>query len=101
VGHGHISCYCGGGENNCSVLDDNRIRIRVPGIFISTLGAALVESRLRMKYDSEIEEKSLDLDQLQSDIMTGHSMNLNAEAKNFIKLEIDEIKKRTNEKLEY
>ena len=39
-------------KNNCSVIDDNRIGIGVLCIFISTLGAALVESRLRMKYDA-------------------------------------------------
>jgi hypothetical protein len=94
---GHVLCCCWGEweKNNYSILDDNRIGIEVPGIFISTLGAALVESRLRMKYDSEIEEeKSLDLEGLQSDTIMGHRVNLNAEAKNFIKLEIDEIEKK-------
>ena len=62
--------------------------MRVLGIFISTLGTALIESRLRMKYDSKV-EKSYGLEELESDPITGHSVKLNAVAKNLIKLEID------------
>lgn len=62
--------------------------MRVLGIFISTLGTALIESRLRMKYDSKV-KKSPGLEELQSDSITGHSMKLSAGAKNLIKFGID------------
>ena len=73
------------------------VGIGVLGIFISTFGAALIESRLRMKKsDSAVEDQSPNLEELKSDIGTSivHTpTNFNAEAKNFIKQKVDEIEK--------
>ena len=73
------------------------VGIGVLGIFISTFGAALIESRLRMKKsDSAVEDQSSNLEELKSDIGTSivHTpTNFNAEAKNFIKQKVDEIEK--------
>lgn len=72
------------------------VGIGVLGIFISTFGAALIESRLRMKKsDSAVEDQSPNLEELKSDIGTSivHTSNFNAEAKNFIKQKVDEIEK--------
>lgn len=77
------------------------VGIGVLGIFISTFGAALIESRLRMKKsDSAVEDQSPNLKELKSDIGTSivHTpTNFNAEAKNFIKQKVDKIEKM-NEK---
>jgi voltage-gated potassium channel len=73
--------------------------IGVLGIFISTLGAALIESRLRMKDDAAVKEKSPNLQELQSDTGTGHTMNFNTETKNFIKHRIDEIEKMNEQEI--
>ncbi|HEU4822692.1 MAG TPA: hypothetical protein VFS97_04645 [Nitrososphaeraceae archaeon] len=52
-----------------------------------------------MKYDAEIEEKSPALEKLQSDSIIDHNLNLNPEAMNFVKLEIDEIKKKKEQEI--
>jgi voltage-gated potassium channel len=76
------------------------VGIGVLGIFISTFGAALIESRLRMKKsDSPVEDQSPNLEEPKSDTGTSivHTTNFNVEAKNFIKQKVDEIEKM-NEK---
>ena len=76
------------------------VGIGVLGIFISTFGAALIESRLRMKKsDSAVEDQSPNLEEPKSDTGTSivHTTNFNTDAKNFIKQKVDEIEKM-NEK---
>ena len=77
------------------------VGIGVLGIFISTtLGAAaLVESRLRMKSDSAVEDRSPNLEDLKSDTSVGHTTSFNAEAKNFIKYKVDEIEKMNEQEI--
>jgi voltage-gated potassium channel len=77
------------------------VGIGVLGIFISTFGAALIESRLRMKSDSAVEDKSPNLEDLKSDTSTsiGHTMSFNAEAKNLIKHKVDEIEKMNEQEI--
>jgi voltage-gated potassium channel len=76
------------------------VGIGVLGIFISTFGAALIESRLRMKKSSSaVEDKLPNLEEMKPDTGTSivHTTNFNVEAKNFIKQKVDEIEKM-NEK---
>jgi voltage-gated potassium channel len=77
------------------------VGIGVLGIFISTFGAALIESRLRMKSDSAVEDKSPNLEDLKSNTSTsiGHTMSFNAEAKNLIKHKVDEIEKMNEQEI--
>jgi hypothetical protein len=79
------------------------VGIGVLGIFISTFGAALIESRLRMKSDSAVEDRSPNLEDLKSDTSTSasisHTMNFNAEAKNLIKHKVDEIEKMNEQEI--
>ena len=117
VGYGDVYPVTIEGKIIASVL--MIIGIGVLGIFISTFGAALVESRLRKKEEKEKEEGSpaaredkSSTPQLEEEgrrhsdnttaiISTGHSttMNFNAETKNFIKQKIDEIEKMNEQEI--
>ena len=77
------------------------VGIGVLGIFISTFGAALIESRLRRKGDFVAEDTSQNLEELKSYPSTSidHTTNFNTEAKNLIKRKVDEIEKMNEQEI--
>ena len=105
VGYGDVYPITIGGKIIASVL--MIVGIGVLGTFISTLGAALIESRLRIRHDLSVghdsaankkeEEQELKSD---ADISNGsHTIGFASEAKAFIKYKIDEIEKMNEQEI--
>jgi hypothetical protein len=106
VGYGDVYPITIGGKIIASVL--MVVGIGVLGTFISTLGAALIESRLRIRHDLPVEHDSAankeveEEHELKSDADIsngGHTLGFATEAKAFIKHEIDEIEKMNEQEI--
>ncbi|MDQ3837311.1 MAG: potassium channel family protein [Thermoproteota archaeon] len=107
VGYGDVYPITIEGKIIASVL--MIVGIGVLGTFISTLGAALIESRLRIRHDLSVEYKSgtnkegggeEELQKSDADISDGgHTIGFTTEAKAFIKHKIDEIEKMNEQEI--
>jgi voltage-gated potassium channel len=106
VGYGDVYPITIEGKIIASVL--MIVGIGVLGTFISTLGAALIESRLRISHDLSVEYKSAtnkkeeEEEELKSNADIGideHTVGFTTEAKAFIKHKIDEIEKMNEQEI--